>query len=59
MQDLMEMHVLQMQQNAEIEKVDPLPCAGITTYSPIMYSKVKKGDKVDGVGMIFAFLFAK
>lgn len=55
----MEMHVLQMQQNAEIEKVDPLPCAGITTYSPIMYSKVKKGDKVDGVGMIFAFLFAK
>lgn len=32
--------------NANMEKVAPLLCAGITTYSPIMQSDVKKGDKV-------------
>jgi uncharacterized zinc-type alcohol dehydrogenase-like protein len=35
---------------AEIEKVAPLLCAGITVYSPIQYSKVKKGDKVGVAG---------
>lgn len=32
--------------NAKIEKVAPLLCAGITTYSPIHFAGVKKGDKV-------------
>lgn len=36
--------------NAEIEKVAPLLCAGITTYSPIMQAGVKKGDKVGVAG---------
>lgn len=36
--------------NAEIEKVAPLMCAGVTTYSPIMQAGVKKGDKVGVAG---------
>ena len=35
---------------ADIEKVAPLLCAGITSYSPIMYAGVKKGDKVGIAG---------
>lgn len=31
--------------NAELEKVAPLMCAGITAYSPIRQAGVKKGDK--------------
>ncbi|WP_319226624.1 NAD(P)-dependent alcohol dehydrogenase [Draconibacterium orientale] len=36
--------------NADMEKVAPLFCAGITVYSPIMYSGVKKGTKVGVAG---------
>lgn len=36
--------------DAPIEKVGPLMCAGITTYSPIMHAKVKKGDKIGIAG---------
>lgn len=36
--------------NAQIEKVAPLLCAGITTYSPIHYANVKKGDNVGVAG---------
>ena len=32
--------------DAPIEKIGPLMCAGVTTYSPIMHAKVKKGDKI-------------
>lgn len=35
---------------ADITKVAPLLCAGITTWSPIMYAEVKKGDKVGIAG---------
>lgn len=35
---------------AEMEKVAPLFCAGITVYSPIMYSGVKRGTKVGVAG---------
>lgn len=35
---------------ADISKVAPLLCAGITSYSPIMYAGVKKGDKVGIAG---------
>ena len=36
--------------NAKIEKVAPLLCAGITSYSPIMQAGVKRGDKVGIAG---------
>jgi uncharacterized zinc-type alcohol dehydrogenase-like protein len=35
---------------ADIEKVAPLLCAGITTYSPIRYANVKQSDKVGVAG---------
>lgn len=35
---------------ADISKVVPLLCAGITSYSPIMQAGVKKGDKVGIAG---------
>ncbi|CVK16480.1 hypothetical protein Ga0061079_10782 [Apibacter mensalis] len=34
-----------------MEKVAPLLYAGITTYSPIKYAGVKKGDKVGIAGL--------
>lgn len=37
-------------QNAPLEKVAPLLCAGITTYSPIKFSKVGAGCKVGVAG---------
>lgn len=37
-------------QNADMEKVAPPLCAGITTYSPIKKVDVKKGDKVGIAG---------
>lgn len=37
-------------QDAPLEKVAPLLCAGITTYSPIKFSNVKAGDKVAVAG---------
>ena len=42
---------IKVPKNAQIEKVAPLLCAGITTYSPIMYSKVSKGQKVAVAGV--------
>ena len=36
--------------NAQLDKVAPLLCAGITTYSPIRFSNVKVGDKVGVAG---------
>lgn len=36
--------------DAQIEKVAPLLCAGITTYSPIMFAGVTKGDNVGIAG---------
>lgn len=41
---------IKIPENADLKKVAPLLCAGITTYSPIHYSKVKKGDKVGAAG---------
>lgn len=37
--------------NADLEKVAPLLCAGITTWSPIRFTDVKAGDKVGVAGM--------
>lgn len=36
--------------NANIERVAPLMCAGITTWSPIKFSEVEKGDVVGVAG---------
>ncbi|WP_033159903.1 NAD(P)-dependent alcohol dehydrogenase [Mycoplasmoides alvi] len=36
--------------NAPLEYVAPLLCAGITTYAPIVFSKVKKGQNVGIAG---------
>ena len=36
--------------NAELEKIAPLLCAGITTYSPIKAMNVQKGDKIGIAG---------
>ncbi len=41
---------IQVPKTANMEKVAPLLCAGITTYSPIQFSKVRKGDKVAVAG---------
>ncbi|ARJ57062.1 zinc-dependent alcohol dehydrogenase [Campylobacter cuniculorum DSM 23162 = LMG 24588] len=48
---LSEKFAIKIPKNAEIEKVAPLLCAGITTYSPIKFSRVKKGDKVAVAGV--------
>ncbi|MGN6437963.1 MAG: NAD(P)-dependent alcohol dehydrogenase [Agriterribacter sp.] len=37
--------------NIELQHAAPLLCAGITTYSPLMRAKFKKGDKVGIVGI--------
>ncbi|RDU72595.1 NAD(P)-dependent alcohol dehydrogenase [Helicobacter aurati] len=36
--------------DAPLEKVAPLLCAGITTYSPLKFSNVKKGDNIAVAG---------
>ena len=42
--------VLKVSANADMKRVAPLLCAGITTWSPIHFSNVKKGDKVGVAG---------
>lgn len=37
-------------QNAPLDKVAPLLCAGITTYSPLKFSNIKEGMKVGVAG---------
>lgn len=46
-----EKFVLKIPQNLPLAGVAPLLCAGITTYSPLRYLKVKKGDKVGVMGL--------
>lgn len=41
---------IQVPKTADMEKVAPLLCAGITTYSPIQFSRIRKGDKVAVAG---------
>ena len=52
-----EKFAIKVAKNAPLDKVAPLLCAGITTYSPLKFSKIKAGDKVGvagfgGVGMM-------
>jgi uncharacterized zinc-type alcohol dehydrogenase-like protein len=47
---LIENFAIKIPANADLKKVAPLLCAGITTYSPMHYAGVKKGDKVGVAG---------
>ena len=42
--------VVKIPEGADLKRIAPLLCAGITTYSPIMFSHVGKGDKVGVAG---------
>lgn len=42
--------VVKIPEGADLKRIAPLLCAGITTYSPIMFSRVGKGDKVGVAG---------
>jgi len=46
-----ENYVLKIPPKVPLERVAPLLCAGITTYSPLRHWKVAKGDKVGVVGL--------
>lgn len=46
-----EKFVLSVSDELPLEKVAPLLCAGITTYSPLRHWNVQKGDKVAVVGL--------
>lgn len=46
-----ERFVLKVSDALPLEKVAPLLCAGITTYSPMKYWKIGKGHKVGVVGL--------
>jgi uncharacterized zinc-type alcohol dehydrogenase-like protein len=43
--------VLTISDKQPLEGIAPLLCAGITTYSPLRYWKVGKGDKVGILGL--------
>ena len=43
--------VVRVPENLPLEKVAPLLCAGITTYSPLRQWKIKKGDRVGIAGL--------
>lgn len=47
---LTEKFAIKIPANADLKRIAPLLCAGVTTYSPIVYASVKKGDKVGVAG---------
>lgn len=46
-----ERYVLNIAPEMDLKAVAPLLCAGITTYSPLVYAGVKKGMKVGVIGL--------
>ncbi|MDF3054932.1 MAG: alcohol dehydrogenase [Gammaproteobacteria bacterium] len=44
-------YVLHISENLALDRVAPLLCAGITTYSPLKYCKVGKGQQVAVAGL--------
>jgi alcohol dehydrogenase (NADP+)/uncharacterized zinc-type alcohol dehydrogenase-like protein len=42
---------IKIPQNIDLQYAAPLLCAGITTYSPMMKTGIKKGDKVGVIGI--------
>jgi uncharacterized zinc-type alcohol dehydrogenase-like protein len=47
---LTENFAIKVPQNADLKKVAPLLCAGVTTYSPIQHKQVKHGDVIAVAG---------
>lgn len=47
---LSEKFAIKIPEKADIKKVGPLLCAGITTYSPIKFTHIKEGDPVAVAG---------
>lgn len=45
-----ENYAIKIPKTADMKRVAPLLCAGVTTFSPIKFSKVKKGDVVAVTG---------
>ena len=45
-----ENYAIKIPKNADMKRVAPLLCAGVTTFSPIHFSKVAKGDTVAVAG---------
>lgn len=43
--------VLRVSEKLDVQAVAPLLCAGITTYSPLRYWKIEKGQKVGVIGL--------
>ena len=48
---VMEHFAIKIPDNIELQYAAPLLCAGITTYSPLMKVKFKKGDKIGVAGI--------
>ncbi|WP_426063019.1 NAD(P)-dependent alcohol dehydrogenase [Flavobacterium sp. DSP2-3-1] len=48
---VIEHFAIKIPKNIELQYAAPLLCAGITTYSPLMKAKFKKGDKIGVVGI--------
>ena len=48
---VIEHFTIKIPKNIELQYAAPLLCAGITTYSPLMKAKFKKGDKIGVVGI--------
>jgi uncharacterized zinc-type alcohol dehydrogenase-like protein len=46
-----ENYALRIAAKAPLERVAPLLCAGVTTYSPLKHWNVKKGDRVGIIGL--------
>jgi uncharacterized zinc-type alcohol dehydrogenase-like protein len=46
-----EKYALKVKKNQPLERIAPLLCAGITTYSPLKRYKIKKGHRVAVVGL--------
>lgn len=48
---VIEHFAIKIPKNIELQYAAPLLCAGITTYSPLMKAKFKKGDKIGVIGI--------
>ncbi|MFC0777181.1 NAD(P)-dependent alcohol dehydrogenase [Flavobacterium sp. HJSW_4] len=48
---VIEHFAIKIPQNIDLQYAAPLLCAGITTYSPMMKTGIKKGDKVGVIGI--------
>ena len=45
-----ERYAVKVPEGADVKRIAPLMCAGITVYSPLQFTKVRKGDKIAVAG---------